>query len=88
MQNFVRLAQLTTIFGLSESTILRRTASGLLPPPVRLARRACGWPAGEIDVVTAALVASSSDPQLRKLVRSLIAARKRPTRSATAAKAA
>ena len=40
---YVRMNEVLRITGLSRTTIYRRIAGGLFPPPVHLGGRACGW---------------------------------------------
>ncbi|WP_087494079.1 AlpA family phage regulatory protein [Curvibacter sp. AEP1-3] len=55
----------------SQTSIYQLVKDGLFPRPVRIGRRAVGWPLGEVHTINAARVAAFSDEQLRELVNQL-----------------
>jgi prophage regulatory protein len=65
--------------GDSSSSQYDRIAKGLFPPGVPIGVRSKGWPEHEVDAIIAARVAGASEDEIRKLVASLITARKRIT---------
>ncbi len=67
----LRRHQVQAESGYSRSTIYLRIAEGLCPKPVRLGRRAVGWPAREVSAVNAARIAGKSDDEIRALVSAL-----------------
>lgn len=64
----LRRKQVEAETGLSRSTIYLRISQRLWPKPVPLGARAVGWPAGEVDALNAARVASKGDDDIRRLV--------------------
>lgn len=75
MRMMLRLPSVMQQLGLAESTIYARMKDGLLPRGVPLGPRAVGWPADEIDAITAARIAGKGDAEIRELVKDLITAR-------------
>lgn len=71
----LRLPSVQAETGASRSTVYLRVQQGLFTKPVRLGRRAVGWPASEIAALNAALIAGLSDDEIRQLVRDLETAR-------------
>lgn len=71
----LRRKQVEAESGYSRSTIYLRISQGLWPRPISLGARAVGWPAGEVDALNAARIASKSDVDIRALVAKLQAAR-------------
>jgi len=67
-----RIWDMRTATGLSKSSIYERIKQGLLPPPVRIATQAVGWPSNEICKIVAAQIAGHSDDVIKALVRQLI----------------
>lgn len=59
----------------SHATIYAHVKAGLFPDSIPLGLRAVGWPADEVQAVTAARVAGAGDAELRALVQQLHAAR-------------
>lgn len=43
-QRIVRMDEAVLMIGLSRSTIYSMAASGQIPPPTRIGKRAVGWP--------------------------------------------
>lgn len=72
---FIRPAQLAARRSISETTVYRDIARGLLPRPVRISSRAVGFPADEIAALDAALIAGRTDIELRAIVKDLERAR-------------
>jgi prophage regulatory protein len=75
MNTILRLPRVMARTGKSRSTIYAECAAGLFPRPVRLGRRAVGWPASEVDEILAARIAGASDHRIRQLVAELTAVR-------------
>ncbi len=71
----LRLPNIKTITGLSRSTIYLRIAQGVFTKPVSLGGRAVGWPAHEVEALTAARIAGKSNAEVCELVVKLEAAR-------------
>ena len=67
-----RIWDMKSATGLSKSTIYERIKRGLLPPPVRIAEQAVGWPSDEICKIVAAQIAGHSDDIIKALVRQLV----------------
>lgn len=60
----------------SHTSIYAAVKDGTFPQAVPLGLRAVGWPADEVQAVTAARVAGAADDELRALVQQLHAARR------------
>ena len=71
----LRRKQVQAESGYSRSTIYLRISQGLWPRPISLGARAVGWPAGEVDALNAARIASKTDAEIRVLVAKLQTAR-------------
>lgn len=71
-----RLSRVTYEIGRSRSTIYNDITQGLFPSPVRLGKRAVGWPEDEVGAIKAARIAGKSDDEIRALVTKIHAARK------------
>jgi prophage regulatory protein len=63
--------------GLGRATVYEHIGLGTMTPPIRIGPKWSAWPSDEIDAILAARISSWSDDQLRRLVKGLIAARKR-----------
>lgn len=61
--------------GLPRSSFYARIRAGLFTKPVKIGRRAAGWPAHEVAALNAARIAGKSDEEIRDLVQSLEGAR-------------
>lgn len=63
--------------GYSRSTIYLRIAQGLWTKQISLGPRCIGWPAAEVAALNAARIAGKTDTEIRALVTTLEATRKR-----------
>lgn len=54
--------------GLSTSTIYRQIHCGLFPKPIKVGKRAVGWPIQEINKLKSALIAGLADKDIRNLI--------------------
>lgn len=73
----LRLADVKAVTGVcSHASIYNAIKAGLFPDSIPLGLRAVGWPADEVQAVTAARVAGAGDDELRALVQQLHAARR------------
>jgi prophage regulatory protein len=63
-------------YPLGRTRLYENIANGLFPKPVRLGARAVAWPNSEVDAVIAALIAGSTEDEIRALVQRLQAARR------------
>ena len=75
-RTILRLRGLLDRTGKGRSATYEDIKNGLMSCPVRLGRRAVGWPSDEADAINAARIAGKSDDQIRVLVRELELARK------------
>jgi len=80
LQTIYRLPFVKSQLGLSRSTIYLRIGQGLWTKPITIGGRAVGWPAREIEVLNAALIAGLSHREIRELVLILEAERKAPNK--------
>ncbi|MGYP003587212696 len=74
--SILRLPTVCKASGKSRSTIYLRIKDGLFPPAVSIGARAVGWPAEEIDAINRAHIAGKSDDDIRRLVATMVVARK------------
>lgn len=61
--------------GLPNSSFYAQIVEGLIPPPIRLGKRAVGWVESEIDAVVLARIQGKSDEEIKILVAELVTAR-------------
>jgi prophage regulatory protein len=73
----LRKPELTAAIGRSNSSLYLDIKAGLFTPGVKLSTRAVGWPADEVRAIMSARIAGKTDGEIKSLVGSLIAARKR-----------
>ena len=72
----LRRTQVEQETGLAKSTLYLRVEQGLFTEPVLIGPRAVGWPAGEVEALNRARIAGSDTDSIRRLVKSLEAARR------------
>lgn len=72
----LRIDETLAITGDTRSPLYSKVATGLFPRPVKLGRRAAGWPAHEVEAVLVARAAGATDDELTKLVSKLHDSRK------------
>ena len=70
-----RLPDVLTKFGVSRSHIYQQVKDGLFLKPIRLGKRAVGWPSNELSTLLSARIAGQSNEQIKSLVSTLEAAR-------------
>jgi prophage regulatory protein len=70
-----RMSTVNERSGYSRSAIYQQISEGLWPRPVRLGKRAVGWPDDELEALIGARIAGCSDEEIRTLVAKLEAAR-------------
>jgi len=81
----LRRTQVEQETGLAKSTLYLRVEQGLFTEPVLIGPRAVGWPAGEVEALNRARIAGLGDDGIKRLVKSLQAARRSPGAAAGAA---
>lgn len=64
-----------SITGHGTTTVYARIKAGLFPPPIKLGRSSL-WIEDELAAINDAVIAGSTDQELKKLVKNLLAARK------------
>lgn len=69
--------------GLKKSAGYKRVTEGLLPPPIKIGKRAAGWPKHEIDTIVTLMVSGASDQEVRACVTQMVALRKAATLDST-----
>jgi prophage regulatory protein len=77
-QTILRLPTVIKETGLSRSTIYLNIGNGLLTHPVKIGKRAVGWPRYEILEINSARISGNNDEEIKLLVIKLEAARKTP----------
>ena len=70
-----RLPNVLTKFGVSRSHLYQQVKDGLFVKPIRLGKRAVGWPSDEISTLLSARIAGQSNDQIKSLVSKLEASR-------------
>lgn len=76
MATIWRLPQALAESGKTRSPWYQDIQRGLMTTPVKLGRRAAGWPAEEIKAINQARIAGKTEQQIRDLVERLHQARK------------
>lgn len=72
----LRLPQVLAACGdVSQSGHYAYCAEGLFTKPIKIGKRASGWPASEVAAINAARIAGKTDDEIRALVRKLMSAR-------------
>lgn len=74
LPKFVRLETLANELGISTSTVYSHIAQSLFPPPIKIGT-ASVWLRSEIDLYHSALIQAVPRSELRRLVKSWVAAR-------------
>lgn len=77
LKTILRLPAVKIESGLSRSTLYLRISHGLWTKPISLGGRSVGWPASEIITLNAARIAGKTDAEIRALVQTLEADRKK-----------
>lgn len=67
----LRIDETLMLTGDTRSPLYSKVAAGLFPRPVKLGRRAAGWPEHEVEAVLVARAAGATDMELAKLVSKL-----------------
>jgi len=70
-----RLPEVLATFGVSRSHIYKQVKDGLFIKPIKLGKRAVGWPSNEINTLLSARIAGQSNDQIKSLVSTLEYAR-------------
>lgn len=65
--------------GLKKSAGYKRVTEGLLPPPIKIGKRAAGWPKHEIDTIVTLMVSGASEEEIRTCVTKMVTLRKAVT---------
>ena len=76
MEIIDRLPATVAATGRRKSAHYNDINDGLFTKPVRIGRRAVGWPRSETQAIVAARISGATDDEIRALVRRLEAARK------------
>lgn len=77
LKTILRLPAVKTQSGLSRSTLYLRMTQGLWTKPISLGGRSVGWPESEIIALNSARIAGKNDAEIRALVQTLEADRKK-----------
>ena len=75
MATILRLPQALAESGKTRSPWYQDITRGLMTRPVKLSRRAAGWPADEVEAINAARIAGRTEAEIRALVERLHAKR-------------
>lgn len=75
MEAFLRLQTVCDTFDVARTTPYALAKLGLLTPPVKISKRASGWPKSEVEAIVSARIAGADDAEIRRLVTTLVAAR-------------
>ncbi len=71
MTRILRLPDVIKITGLSRSSIYNYIDLGLFPKPIKLGKRAVGWPANEISSVNKARIEGKNNDKIYDVVKHL-----------------
>lgn len=75
LNNVKRLPDVLFMFGVSRSHIYQQIKDGLFIKPIRLGKRAVGWPSHEVSTLLSARISGQSNDQIKSLVSTLESAR-------------
>ncbi|QJD30182.1 helix-turn-helix transcriptional regulator [Methylococcus geothermalis] len=75
---YLRLPGLRARYGVSQATVWRWCQIGLLPPPIKLAAKTSCWVLAELDRVDEAREAGATAPEIKALVKKIVADRRAP----------
>lgn len=78
LETIIRPSEMKAHTGQAVSSTYADAKQGLLPPPVKIGKRASGWIAREVAAVQQARIAGKSEDEIRELVRQLVARRAQP----------
>lgn len=56
----------------SQSGFYAEVKAGIIPPPVKIGRRAVAWPEHELDAINTARIAGQSNDEIRQLVARMV----------------
>ena len=73
----LRIWDVTSATGLSRSSVWLHVKLLQLPPPVKIGTRAVGWSSAEIGRINEARMAGASEDEIKDLVQSMVAGRRR-----------
>ncbi len=74
-----RRPAVTAATGYPRSTLYKKIEDGLFTRPVKLGARAVGWPSHETAAISAARIAGHTEVEIRALVKTLHANRRKAT---------
>lgn len=63
-----RLPTVQSHTGYSKTKVYDQIGDGLFPKPIKIGRRASGWPSDEVETVIAARIAEQSEDNIRRIV--------------------
>lgn len=75
MSRILRLPEIMEITGYRRSTIYLYISQGIFPRPVKIGRRAVGWPISEVLSVMQARIEGKGDTEVINLVKKMGVAR-------------
>ncbi len=82
MRKIIRASCAMERMGLKKTAFYDRVQRGLIPPPIKIGKRAAGWLDQEIDEVIGMLVAGLPEFEIQTRVQALLENRKTFTRRA------
>ncbi|MDN3406083.1 MULTISPECIES: AlpA family phage regulatory protein [Pseudoalteromonas] len=74
--NLIRKAQARTPFGCGMTLFQEKINDGLVPPPIKIGKRAVAFYEHEINATLAVTIAGYNGEQIKEFVRELVAKRK------------
>ena len=77
MANLIRIKEVEAQSGLKKSMVYNLVSRGEFCPPVKISERSVAWISDEIEAINAARIAGQSNDQIRELVKTLMAKRKK-----------
>lgn len=82
LETFVRPSEMKALTGQAISSTYADAKKGLLPPPVKIGKRASGFVAREVAAVQHARIRGASEAEIKALVTRLVAQRTAPPEGA------
>jgi prophage regulatory protein len=75
METILRLQTVCDTLDVARTTPYALAKLGLLTPPIKISKRASGWPKSEVEAIISARIAGADDAEIKRLVAALVAAR-------------
>jgi len=77
MDNLIRTPVVVALTGVSRPAIYAHMQAGIMPPSIRIGRKAVAWLKSEVELVARARIAGANDETIKRLIAEAV--EKRPT---------